>query len=188
MHSSAFVAESISIFQMAQYRLNHLLFSRWHSTDSIIFFTSSECFKYHRTVLKLILTSSFLFKHLEPYNIDMCITTVLTMWSPKSTYKFSALSGIHFLMVFEKNNLHWCFGNCGEQFSSTDLSVGGKLANRHLIAHWHIMNKLATGYQLALQELHIFLGSFSSQLPIVFFFLNVFLDENVLIPLGEIPI
>ena len=50
------------------------------------------------------------------------------------------------------------------------------------------MNKLATGYQLALQELHIFLGSFSSQLPIVFFFLNVFLDENVLIPLGEIPI
>ena len=50
------------------------------------------------------------------------------------------------------------------------------------------MNKLATGYQLALQELHIFLGSCSSQLPIVFFFLNVFLDENVLIPLGEIPI
>ena len=34
-------------------------------------------------------------------------------------------------MVFEKNSLHWCFGNRGEQLSSTDLSVGGKLANRH---------------------------------------------------------
>ena len=122
MHSSAFVAESISIFQMAQYRLNHLLYKL-------------RMFQIPLNSFKLILISSFLFKHLEPYNIDMCITTVLTMWSPKSTYKFSALSGIHFLMVFEKNNLHWCFGNCGEQLSSTDLSVGGKLANRHLTAH-----------------------------------------------------
>lgn len=83
MHSSAFVAESISIFQMAQYRLNHLLYKL-------------RMFQIPSNSFKLILISSFLFKHLEPYNIDMCITTVLTMWSPKSTYKFSALSGICF--------------------------------------------------------------------------------------------
>lgn len=66
MHSSAFVAESISIFQMAQYRLNHLLYML-------------RMFQIPSNSFKLILISSFLFKHLEPYNIDMYITKVLTM-------------------------------------------------------------------------------------------------------------
>lgn len=74
---------------------NPFLFSRYHSRLNHLLY-KLRMFQIASNSFKLILISSFLFKHLEPYNIDMCITTVLTMWSPKSTYKFSALSGIRF--------------------------------------------------------------------------------------------